>query len=52
MKESREELINAVIQQILMDAADGDYHCISILLKPVSNSKLKDYLPELSGEDE
>jgi len=52
MNEAREKLIDAAIQQILLDAADGDYHPIAELLRPVSDRQLKDYVPELSGEDE
>jgi len=52
MNEAREKLIDAAIQQILLDAADGDYHPIAELLRPVSDRQLKNYVPELSGEDE
>jgi len=52
MNEAREKLIDAVIQQIMLDAADGDHTPIAELLRPVSDRQLKDYVPELSGEDE
>jgi hypothetical protein len=52
MNEAREKLIDAVIQQIMLDFCNGDYRDIATLLSPLSDRQLKDYVPELSGEDE